>query len=361
MRRLFALVLALACVLLPRAALAHAVGLSRGTYRLDGATLHATLTFARRDVIALLPALDADRDGSISAAELSRGKALLSRKLVDRVGARVGGVACTGRLEQARLIQQDGLVVSARYACPPGAGTLALSFGFLDALPAGHRHIADVKRGAAETEAIAFRGNETASLAPDAEPASAGPSAPAMVRMGIEHILTGIDHLVFLFGLVLVARSFRSLFKVVTAFTIGHSISLSLAALGVVTLPSSLIEPAIALSIAYVGIENFFVKSAEGRWRITLPFGLVHGFGFAGALTSIQLPHAQIPLALFSFNVGVELGQLAVLALLVPLLVLARRSAHFEGFGVKGLSGAVTLAGLAWFVLRVSPFLLAHA
>jgi hypothetical protein len=109
----------------------------------------------------------------------------------------------------------------------------------------------------------------------------------------------------------------------------------------------------IALSIVYVGVENFFVKDAEKRWRVTLPFGLIHGFGFAGALGEIALPRAEIPVALLAFNVGVELGQVAVLALVLPLILAARKRAWFERTGVKVISAAIVAAGLFWFVTRV--------
>jgi hypothetical protein len=140
---------------------------------------------------------------------------------------------------------------------------------------------------------------------------------------------------------------------VVTAFTLAHSVTLGLAALGVWAPSPRLVEPAIALSVAYVGAENFFVTSVEGRWRITLPFGLVHGFGFAGALREIGLPRAEVPGALVLFNLGVEAGQLAVLAVLLPLLYGLRRSSWFRRRGVKVLSAGVLAVGLFWFGVRV--------
>jgi hydrogenase/urease accessory protein HupE len=171
--------------------------------------------------------------------------------------------------------------------------------------------------------------------------------------MGIEHILTGYDHLVFLFGLVLLRSRARDLVAVITAFTVAHSLTLAVAVLGVFTPRPRLVEPAIALSILYVGVENFFVKDARRRWRITFPFGLLHGFGFAGALSSAAISGAEIKVALVSFNVGVEAGQLLAMALLLPMVALARQRDGFEPRGVRVLSGAVALAGGAWFVLRL--------
>jgi hypothetical protein len=150
-----------------------------------------------------------------------------------------------------------------------------------------------------------------------------------------------------------VGGSLRSLVGVVSAFTLAHSITLALAALGVLAPSPRFVEPAIALSIAYVGIENLFVKDASRRWRITFPFGLIHGFGFAGALREIALPRAQIPVALVSFNLGVELGQLAVLALALPLVLAARRAPRFGERGVRAVSSTIALAGVVLFVVRV--------
>jgi hydrogenase/urease accessory protein HupE len=171
--------------------------------------------------------------------------------------------------------------------------------------------------------------------------------------MGVEHILFGYDHLVFLLGLVLVGGRLRAILLVVTAFTVAHSITLGLAVLGVWAPSPRFVEPLIALSVAYVGVENQFVKDAEKRWMITFPFGLVHGFGFAGALGEISLPRAEIPSALLAFNLGVEAGQLAVLALVLPLVFAARKRVWFERKGVKLLSLVIAALGVVWFVLRV--------
>jgi hydrogenase/urease accessory protein HupE len=177
-----------------------------------------------------------------------------------------------------------------------------------------------------------------------------------MLKLGVEHILTGADHLVFLLGLILVGGRLRSLVGVVSAFTLAHSITLALATLSIFAPSPRLVEPAIALSIAYVGVENLFVKDASKRWRITFPFGLIHGFGFAAALREIALPRAQIPIALVSFNLGVEIGQLGVLAIALPLTVAARNAPWFGDRGVKLLSLAIAIGGAALFVERLVAY-----
>src|SRR3984957_205961 len=141
------------------------------------------------------------------------------------------------------------------------------------------------------------------------------------INAGIEHIFLGYDHVAFLIAIVLWARRLWPVIKIVTAFTVAHSITLSLAALQIVVIPSSIVEPAIAASIVYVAIENFFSRNIDGRWRDTFAFGLVHGFGFASALQEFGLPRGAVVPALAAFNIGVEVGQVAIVSLVVPLLI----------------------------------------
>jgi hypothetical protein len=178
------------------------------------------------------------------------------------------------------------------------------------------------------------------------------PAPSAYLRLGVEHILGGFDHLLFLLGLILLPGSLRALLWAISAFTLAHSLSLALAIFGVVAPPSSWVETAIALSIAYVGAENLLRPAASARWRITLLFGFVHGFGFAGALREIGVPQDRAPLALAFFNLGVELGQLAVLALLVPALVWLRRRPRAWLVSARALNAGLLVVGLAWGAQR---------
>jgi len=140
------------------------------------------------------------------------------------------------------------------------------------------------------------------------------------VWSGIEHIFIGFDHIAFIVALLLWARRFWGVVKIVTAFTVAHSITLSLAALDLVNVPSALAEAAIAATIIYVAVENFFRRDVEKRWPVAFALGLIHGLGFAGVLREFGLPGDALALALASFNVGVEIGQLVIVALLMPLL-----------------------------------------
>lgn len=348
-------------VLLPRVAHAHQVGLSRGEYKIDGATITAEIVFARREVLSLVRSMDEDGDGAISPTEIQHAREALGRAVVDRVSVRAGEGVCPGTLDDAFLVEEDGFSLRIVYRCPAPPRAVRVRLDVLDELPYGHRHVARTEAGAGPTEHVLFGANREigiaglsgggAPAAPKAEQKSEG--FFGFFRMGIEHILFGYDHLVFLFGLVLVGGRLRALLLVVTAFTVAHSITLGLAVLGIWAPSGRIIEPVIALSVAYVGVENQLVKDAEKRWRITFPFGLVHGFGFAGALGEIALPRPQIPSALFAFNLGVEAGQLAVLAVVLPLLVTAQKRKWLEKRGVKILSLGIAALGLVWFVLRI--------
>ena len=175
----------------------------------------------------------------------------------------------------------------------------------------------------------------------------------SFLALGIEHIFTGYDHLLFLVGLLLLGGRFWSLVKIVTAFTVAHSVTLILAALGVIHVSSRIVEPAIALSIAYVGAENLFLKSTDRRWMIAFAFGLIHGFGFASILREMGLPKEGLVLSLLSFNVGVEIGQMAVVAVVLPIVLLVRRQS-WQRWAVNAASLAIAGMGLYWFVARVA-------
>jgi hypothetical protein len=171
-------------------------------------------------------------------------------------------------------------------------------------------------------------------------------------HLGIEHIFLGYDHLMFLAALIVIGGQLASLIKIVTAFTVAHSLTLVAAALGWVALPSRLVESAVALSIAYVAAENLLVREPAHRWRLTFAFGLVHGFGFATVLRELGLPTRGLASSLLAFNVGVEAGQVAIVLALLPLVRwLTGKPFHRA---VVATSSCIVLAfGLGWLIERV--------
>jgi hydrogenase/urease accessory protein HupE len=176
------------------------------------------------------------------------------------------------------------------------------------------------------------------------------------VPAGVHHILIGPDHILFLVGLLLLGGGWWPLLRIVTAFTVGHSITLSLAALNLVTPPATVIEPAIALSIMFVGADNLLVGTSgrDVRAWIALTFGLVHGFGFANVLREFGLPAEALGWSLFSFNLGVEIGQLLIVAVIAAALAFVRQQNQAAAQRVAFAGSLVVIvAGAYWFVQRV--------
>ncbi len=178
------------------------------------------------------------------------------------------------------------------------------------------------------------------------------------VRAGVHHIFIGPDHILFVIGLLLLGGGIGRILKITSGFTLAHSITLALATLGILQPPARVVEPLIALSIVYVGIDNLRARTRgggrDGRAFVAFAFGLVHGFGFASVLTQLGLPHGALVTSLFAFNVGVELGQACIVLAAMPLLALLRaRSPRLAPRALAMASWGVVLAGGWWFVERV--------
>ncbi len=189
--------------------------------------------------------------------------------------------------------------------------------------------------------------------------------AGAYLNLGVRHIWGGIDHLVFVFALMLIVRNLRVLLWTITSFTLAHSITLALAALGIVHLPGPPVEATIALSILLLACEIARRERGEASltarwpWVVAFSFGLLHGFGFAGALSQLGLPEGDVPLALFAFNVGVELGQLAFIAAVLFVLAVARRVrvlAALERQALPAAAYAIGILAAFWFFERLAGF-----
>lgn len=274
----------------------------------------------------------------------------------------VGGEELTPSSAEVELREEDGVGFLLVYPRPAAGGPLRFDAAFLRKMPADHKTALTLKdadekvirtevlKAASSTLETTYEGTHGS--------AAAQPSASfwSFLRLGIEHILTGYDHLLFLCGLLVACRRFSTAAKIVTCFTIAHSLTLALAALDVVSLPGRVVEPLIAASIVFVAVENI-VRRGEPGWRSALTFalGLVHGFGFAGALKQAGLGAggSALLVPLFSFNLGVELGQVSVAAVLLPLLWRLSRLPAYERFGRIVISAAIALAGAYWFVTRL--------
>jgi len=171
------------------------------------------------------------------------------------------------------------------------------------------------------------------------------------VLLGIEHILTGYDHIAFLLALIVIGLSIREVLKIITAFTVAHSITLLLAALQIVSLNARLVESVIAFSICYVALENLFKNKADYRWLITFGFGLVHGFGFASVLQELIAGKANLLVSVVSFNIGVELGQVMIFLVMLPVLSFLKNKIEFRKVTIA-TSLAIFLLGFTWLIER---------
>jgi hypothetical protein len=217
-----------------------------------------------------------------------------------------------------------------------------------EVMPAGHQHMMTLRLNGTLHEAILDSRTREASFT--GVKATNWQTFRRFVRLGVEHIFTGYDHLAFLLGLLVATATIGSLVKIVTSFTIAHSITLALATFSVILLPSRLTESLIALSILYVAIENLLDFRAMKRYYITFLFGLIHGFGFSSVLREMDLPRSSLALSLFSFNLGVEIGQITFVLLIFPLVQDLVKS------GWRRLKPAVSIGigclAVYWFVQR---------
>ena len=258
-----------------------------------------------------------------------------------------------------RALDQNNLALSC--SLPVRAGSsLQVNCTLLDCLPRGHRQYLSVQLENARPFAeklLSAQDHAVEITVPSlADSSAAASSASDFVSLGIKHILTGYDHLLFLFGLLIVTRRFAPALRIITCFTIAHSITLAIATLSPLPAPPRLVEPLIAASIVYVGLENI-ARGGEpkGRWLLTFVFGLIHGCGFASALRELGVGSSGggIAVPLVCFNGGVELGQLLIAALVLPVIWHLNRNPVFLKRFVPASSFAVVLFGSYWFVQRL--------
>ena len=183
------------------------------------------------------------------------------------------------------------------------------------------------------------------------------------ILLGVEHILIGIDHLLFVLGLLLLVKGIKPLIQTITAFTLAHSITLGIATFDLMTVPQAPVEAVIALSIVFLAREYIGVKegkeslTAKFPWIVAFTFGLLHGFGFAGALSDIGFPQKEVPLALFTFNIGVELGQLIFIGIVLALSkIIQKINLSLPKWSWRILPYAMGIVAAFWLVERVVAF-----
>jgi hydrogenase/urease accessory protein HupE len=352
--RRLALCVALAAMLsAPRAAAAHPAPWSYVDFFVNGAVLDAQLTIHVFDIAHELGIRE-----PLSLLEpdtLARHSDAAVALLEKRLAVALNGDAAVGVWERPAPSEQgDSVRVRVRYEAGRPIERLAVH-GRLFPYDTLHQTFVNIyENGVLATQAVLDTGHPDSLYATGVDP-GAWSVIRMFVPLGIHHILIGPDHLLFLIGLLLPGGAWRRLLVVVTAFTLAHSVTLSLAVLGWVQPSPRIIEPAIALSIVYVGIDNLLVRGGrDARAWIAFTFGLIHGFGFANVLKEMALPPAALLWSLASFNVGVEIGQVVVVGLVAAMLDTLRRRSERVGRQV-GLWGSVVviIAGAMWFVQRI--------
>jgi HupE / UreJ protein len=303
----------------------------------------------------LVASADDNRDGQLSTNEVTTHQAALEKFLGDRIRlvdnqGEAGKIAIAPSNNLPASIQSNinthtTLQLTYNWSQPVTGLTINYDL-FLPNVPTA-RCLATVIQGG-QTRNLVFSPEQREFALINV---SVWQQISSFVLLGIEHILTGYDHVLFLISLLMLGGGFGYLLKVVTAFTISHSVTLTLAVLDIVTLPVRFVESAIALTIVYVAAENFWRKGLRGRWLLTFIFGLIHGLGFAGVLKEIHLGQSHLAISLASFNVGVEIGQIVIVS--VAFIVLRTIQKYpWELTLRRLLSGSVVALGLFWFVQR---------
>ena len=366
MSRLAIVLLAFASFASP--AFAHKASDAYLTIERNAQSLHGQWDIALRDLDNAL-GLDANGDGDITWGEVRQRQGDIAAYALPRLQVSSGGERCA-LTAGSQLVDThtDGTyaVLMLTGACPHAGPTLAIDYRLFEGIDPQHRGLLNfVEDG--ESRSVVFSADTPHRIVGGG---AGGPLTQfaTYLNEGIRHIWTGFDHVLFLLSLLLPAvlvrrrqawqpgESFRDAFvdvaKVVTAFTIAHSITLSLAALSIVVLPSRWVESAIALSVVLAALNNVFPVVANGRWIAAFGFGLLHGFGFAGALHDLGLPAGSLALSLAGFNLGVEVGQLAIVLLFLPLAFALRSTWTYRRLLVGGGSLAIAAIASVWLVDR---------
>jgi hydrogenase/urease accessory protein HupE len=319
----------------------------------------AELTIARADIETIIQ-LDTDRDGAVSLSECSSASSRLEKLAREAWSICVGEKSTAAELPGFSIDKSNNVHLTVAFPMQIG-GALKAHCLLLDRLPRGHRQFVTLVNATNGVLAQALLSADQDVITGDLSRLSSWPPVTPtsytfreFVKMGVQHIVTGYDHLLFLFGLLIVVPSLRAAGVIITCFTLAHSITLGLATLEVAQIPSKLVEPLIAATIVYVGVENLFARNGpHWRWVLTLVFGLVHGLDSPGAARNGSWLLAERCSYVFvSFNLGVELGQIAIAAIVLPALLWLRRHPVFTQRCVPALSVIISVLGAWWLLER---------
>lgn len=346
----------LALLLWPATAAAHQTGQATFVVNIkpDVRQIDTLLAAPALDV-AHSAQIDAGDDGVIDVDDLVRSWTSLGFYLDRHIDVTNDGKPCKAiEYKVSPKSQPQGFWFLKAFECDAPLGRVELKNDAMTETTGGYRHIGKIQLGdAVQTTVFNAQTPTFAIEVAKPEPPSVADTMKRFIHEGILHILFGWDHVLFVLALVLMSRRLRELLGVVTAFTIAHSVTLGLSALDIVTIPPRIVEPVIALSIAWVAAEAVLNRDDLKRAYIaTFMLGLVHGFGFSYVLRdNVGLPTNALLPALFSFNVGVELGQLAIISLAYPLRKLIRNR-PWERKVVITVASTISVVAMYWFIER---------
>jgi hypothetical protein len=274
------------------------------------------------------------------------------------------GTKCLWEKGRSDWINDQQIRVTGLASCPKAEkGSLTLSLLFLKSASTTYQVLGRMTSDSQEKSFVADPKNIEVQI----QNLNSSHSLFEFIGMGIKHIGAwpsewysaegyhlpdGIDHILFLLALILAGGGLINILKTATGFTVGHSVTLAIASLGLVHLPSRFVESMIALSIVYVAIEALIIRQSKHKWKVAAGFGLVHGFGFASALAELKLNSSQMMKALFGFNFGVETGQALIIVSVLPFLLLLGTKPELSRRTVQCCSGMIAIAGTYWFYLR---------
>ncbi len=332
---------------------AHRTNVSTSQVSVEGAAVNYRLAVSAHDLAVAL-GIETDLVMPVPRDAFAARETEISSYLATRLRVSSDGLDCRSApptISYARLPQE--VVFDLAFRCPSPVVTLVIDYDIFFEIDKRHRAMGAVNSAAGTEEFLldATLKRIALPIGGNTPPVPWIERAGRFVAMGIEHILSGIDHILFVLALLLVASRFLNLLKVVTAFTVAHSITLALAWYGVVDLPSRLVESAIALSIVYVAADNLYGRRHAHRWMVAFAFGLVHGLGFYSVLSELALASEDAVTTLFAFNLGVELGQVAILCIVFPLLLVSFRRIWY-GRAMKGASVAIGAVAGFWLIQR---------
>ncbi|MGD6832417.1 HupE/UreJ family protein [Sutcliffiella halmapala] len=341
----------------PTATHAHALSASFGKIVLEESQITYIFSIDDLSVIENIQ-LDQNNDSTLSQEEVDNGKASIEEWIGQNLTMQADGVALrpsTGKMISEQRNDKNVVTTTLTYSLGEESKTITLVDNFYKNTNDNttYTQLLTIEQDGNFSEKIIKGDDRTweADLTVEGA-ATSGTSWWEFFLFGMEHILTGYDHLLFLFALLLARQSFKDHIKVVTAFTIAHSITITLGYLEIIKLPGLLVESVIALSIVYVAIENIFRKEVKKRYILTFMFGLVHGLGFAGLLSEMTIPKSHLAISLLSFNLGIEVIQVALVALVLPFLAKVQKLKQYPST-LKYGSAIIIFIGGYWVIERV--------